>query len=246
MTFDQIQALWESALRDSEHECDRAYRNYARAPEAAREKLERYFYLVRVCALRSSLAKVHSIGAAALLSVDGFCLRTTSELAQICERDLPAGWMHADPPSGDGMLYRWIETQSEDDTKRRGVLQQVHKIFGRDARLAISLKEERSAMSESGSWMDKAPTGNYWKPGAGRHTAKITDEPKWVMSQAFGKEVLEIPTDRGVFSTAQESLIGPLRDYGQRHKKRVVGATLTFTCNGAEGTDKRYDRVKVE
>ena len=102
-------------------------------------------------------------------------------------------------------------------------------------------------MPEKASWIDDAKLGGggFYKPTAGRNKLVITEEPEFKENK-FGRKNLEIPTDKGVFSTTQRSILSVLADYAERHRGKAKGATLIFTSNGESGTAVRYTKVEVK
>lgn len=93
-------------------------------------------------------------------------------------------------------------------------------------------------------WYDRAEQGGYLKPEPGALVLVVTGEPE-ERTNDFGKQTLDIPTNRGTFSTGSYAILTPLAAAFRKRKGKLTGAILSCTVTG-EGTDRRYEDVRVK
>ena len=260
MTPDDISTAWERALHNADIQVRTTYTLIARDREMraehsladhllrARSDLETFFHLQRTICLRAPSALVHSLGASSSLLLGGFQPWDTLSLAQYSARRYTAGVAHADPPIGDGNLLAWIGA-THIRQQRKEVLDQVVRLFGiTRSDITKEGSDMTSAADTSDSnvpWWEEEVQGAYWKPEGGRHRVEIVGEPEYRVN-SFGRRNLDIPTSKGILSTTQRTILGPLAAHARTHKGRLKGVTLAFTSNGAAGVKVRYEKVEVK
>jgi len=97
-----------------------------------------------------------------------------------------------------------------------------------------------------GEWWERAEEGAFFSPEPGNYTLIIIEAPREVVNN-FGGRTLQIPTNRGVLSTASFSVIRPLAKVVRERggPSALKGARLSFSVDG-EGIDRRYSDVTVQ
>ncbi len=108
---------------------------------------------------------------------------------------------------------------------------------------AARAKKDAKARTDNRPWWDRATDQDFFTPEVGSHTLLIREEPTERINN-FGNPVVDILTNRGVFSTGAFAILRPLAQI-VKQGGQVAGKRLEFIATG-EGQTRRYEEVRVK